>query len=180
MKALPIKDFPDYYITDTGDVYSRNYHHTGRIKKIKTYKNKWGYERIVLSKYNKKTHFSIHRLVAIAFIPNPENKPQVNHKNGVKTDNKVSNLEWVSRKENIQHSYKTLHRKANMPWKDKFGALHPRSKIIQQIKNGKTIAEFYGANEAERKTGISHSNIIACCKGRLNYTGGYQWKYKRC
>ena len=120
----------------------------------------------------------VHRLVAEAFIPNPEHKLCVNHINGVKTDNRTENLEWCTYSENEIHKHKVLGVPANKTMLGKVGKDNPFSKIVLQIKDGSIVAEFYGTCEAERQTGISHSNIIACCKGRLAKTGGYEWKYK--
>lgn len=180
VKALQIKDFPDYYITDTGYVYSRKYHpirnKNNRIKKIKSWLSKHGYLIIDLFKEKHKIHKPIHRLVAEAFIPNPENKPEINHKNGIKTDNRVENLEWCSYTENLIHAYNILGR--TKTWKNKFGKNHNRSKTILQIKNRINIAEFGSLLEAERETGIHHSSISMCCHHKRLYAGGFQWKYK--
>ena len=177
MKAFQIKDFPNYYITDTGDVYSRNYLRTGRIKKLKPIKNK-GYFKIALYKNNKEMFFQVHRLVAEAFIPNPENKPQVNHKNGDKTDNRVQNLEWCSCKENIIHAYRVLgiNKMHKTNWQKKGG--HPKAKTVLQIKDGAIVAEYYGTREAHRLTNINQGHIAACCRGERKSAGGYEWRYK--
>lgn len=176
-KAFQIKDFPNYYATDNGDIYSRNYLGTGRIKKLLPNQDGSGYYYINLYKNNKRYNKHIHRLIAETFILNPENKPQVNHKNGIKTDNRVENLEWVTASENINHAYKVLGRKGVRL--GKFGKNCPmHTKIIQQIKNGKIISEYYGICEAERKTGIYFTNIWSCCKGIRKTAGGYSWKYK--
>lgn len=182
MKAFPIKDFSDYYITNTGCVYSR--HSTkyknpqGRIKKLHPCLQRDGYLLVLLYKNNTRFMKLVHRLVAEVFIPNPKNKPQVNHKNGIKTDNRVENLEWVSRSENIQHAYKVLHRKPSVPMLGRRGKKNPKANIILQIKDGNIIAKFYGSSEASRITGINNSHICQCCRKERKTAGGYQWKYK--
>ena len=172
-KAFPIKNFPNYYVTDTGDVYSMNYGRTGRIKKLKLANHSTGYLTVWLP--GKGTVF-VHRLVAETFLPNPENKPQVNHKNGIKNDNRVENLEFVTRSENMLHAFRILGIKK--PWLGKFGKQHNTSKPIVQIKDGVIIAEFGGLCEAARQTKIHEPSICMVCSKKRKSAGGYQWKYK--
>lgn len=173
-RALQIKNYPEYYVTDTGDVYSRNYRNTGRVKKMSPVKRPDGYLRVML----KGRAYYVHCLVAEAFIPNPENKSQVNHKDGNKANNAVTNLEWTSRSENVRHAYDVLHRKA--PYQGKLGKKDPKARIVQQIdKQGNIVAEYYGIGEAERETGVSKINISKCCLGKINTAKGFVWRYKK-
>lgn len=180
VRALQIKDFPNYYVTENGDVYSRNYNHTGRIKKLTPHKNYKGY---LWTHLGKSKMYYVHRLVAETFIPNPENKPQINHINGIKEDNRVENLEWCTNSENQKHAYKVLHRTNNFLGKrylaGKCGKDSKSSKPVQQIKDGVVIREFYGASEAGRMLNIHSSGIRDCCRGRQKTAGGYEWRYKK-
>lgn len=169
-----IKDFPNYFVDTAGNVYSKKY-----TKKLHLCKGSSGYYIVSLCNENTKKSFSVHRLVAEAFIPNPENKPQVNHKNGIKTDNRAENLEWCSASENIIHAYKKLGFVNPKGMLGKLGINNKCSKIVQQIYNKKIVAEFYGTLEAERITGISHSNISYCCNNKRKSAGGFQWCYKK-
>ena len=151
IKALRIKDFPEYTTTKTYtltefcNLLNITYQDTlvmqvieqtttGRIKKIISVKCN-SYRAITLCNNKTKTRKLVHRLVAETFIPNPEKLSEVNHKNGIKTDNRVENLEWVTHADNIKHSYSVLGRKG--AWFGKKDKLCPFSKIVQQIKNGK-------------------------------------------
>ena len=147
----------------------------GKMLKLHTDINK--YISIILSNNKITKRIKIHRLVAIAFIPNPENKPCINHKNGIKSDNRVENLEWVTHKENMKHLYDILKHKST--WIGKFGAEHPNSKpVIQYNKKHQYIAEYAGILEAERATNVRRQNIGHCCHFRLKSAGGFIWEFK--
>ncbi len=135
---------------------------TKELKILKQYKNRYGYMYVCLYKNGKPKKHTVHRLVAEAFIPNPDNKPEVNHKYGIKTDNRATELEWTTKSENIKHSYKTLNKKNY-------------TKQVICIETGKVYDSLL---EASKECGCSKNHISDCCRGKRNTTGGYHWKYK--
>lgn len=124
--------------------------------------------------YQEKT-YSLHRLVATLFVPNPLNLPEVNHEDGNKLNNNYTNLKWVTRPENVSHAYATgLNPGA---WTGKTGAKHFKSKAVLQLKEGVIIGEFGSIREAGRKTGIDSKHINDIVRGKGVTAGGYNWQY---
>lgn len=154
-----------YQVSDNGNVRRKEKYKAvpGVLRPIKMPN---GYLSVDLSYKCKIKRFGIHRLVAMAFIPNPDGLPQINHKNEIKTDNRVENLEWCS--QGYNNNYGTA----------RFRASVTQSKpVVQLTIDGKKIREFYGMHEAERETGIYVQNIHKCCIGVYKTAGGYKWKY---
>lgn len=133
------------------------------------------YVLVSLCKKKKYKTILVHRLVAQAFIPNSENKPQVNHINGVKTDNCVENLEWCSSSDNHKHSYKFLNRKVNKGMKGKLGIHNHLSRSVMQIKDNEIIKIFDSIATAFRETKIRH--ISECANKKANMAGGFVWRF---
>lgn len=162
-----------YQISNFGAVKSK--------KNLKANLGKHGYYVVDLYKNNKRKTCLVHRLVAEAFIPNPESKPQVNHKDGIKINNNLSNLEWVTRSENIKHAFDVLGWKNNfqnnnpMTSLGKFGKHHPASKPVVAIFNGVSI-RYESATELVKK-GFSSSKISECCSGKRKTHKGYMFNY---
>ena len=151
----------------------------GRVKSLKFWKEKIlkpkktnGYLLVSLYKDGHTKQLLVHRLVAEAFIPNPQGLETVNHKDEVKTNNVASNLEWMSQKDNL--NYGTRNKRAGEALIN-----HPKeSKQVQKFdKQGNILATFPSINEALRVTGIDKGNISKCCLGKLKSAGGYVWKY---
>ena len=130
-------------------------------------------------KDNKRKIITIHRLVAKAFIPNPENKPQVNHIDGNKSNNTVDNLEWCTASENTKHAYKYgLEKIYKGIWNCHYGKKsHKRKKVYQYTLDNKLIKIWECAGDANKKLGINIGNIASCCREERNKAGGYKWKY---
>lgn len=168
-----IKEFPNYKISNLGNVLNAVYN-----KPLKPLMQANGrlYVRLYAKNEKSRNRF-ISRLVAIEFISNPENKRTVNHKNGIKTDNRLKNLEWMTHGENTKHGYELgLIAPA---WKGVKGKNNHLSKSVQQLdKDGNIINEFESMSDAEIETGVFCSNISRVCNGTRKYAGGYIWKYK--
>lgn len=140
------------------------------------------YLKVTLSKNNKQRTFRVHILVARAFIPNPENKPEVNHIDGNKKNNKVNNLEWNTRSENELHAYRNGLAKPSNKQKQavaKYAKENYSKKVIQYSLNGEFIKEWNSMHDVWRELGIRPSYICRCCKGLRNQTYGYIWRYKQ-
>lgn len=135
-------------------------------------------------------HYKVHRLVAMAFIPNPENKPEIDHINTNRTDNRVENLHWVSHKENfanpisrknLKHpmSHETREQISNKHKGLWIGGKSPRAKeIVQLTKDGKMIKIWESISDAGRFLNVNRGNISKCLKGQLKTAYGFKWKYK--
>lgn len=179
-----IEGFEGYYkVSNQGRILAleRNVSERQRRKeKIRqTTIQKDGYAKIILYKEFTYKAFMAHRLVAKAFVGNPENKPHVNHINSIRDDNRAENLEWVTSSENALHGYRYGNRKPYAHWTGRKGKDHYASKtVIQMTTNKVFINEFAGTREAQRKTGICQATISNCCLGKLNIAGGYYWEYK--
>lgn len=151
-----------YQISNFGNIRSIYYNY----KNLRPCKNKDGY--YIIRFLDKKTKaFLVHRLVGRTFIPNPFNKPQINHKNGIKTDNRVENLEWVTPKENTDHAIKN----------GLFSKLNNKKPILQYSNNWELIKKWSCAAEVERLLGIKHQDIGKCCSEKRKSAGGFRWKY---
>ena len=145
-----------YRISDHGRVFSLL-----SKKLLNIYTNSHGYQCVYLYLDGHYKNFKVHRLVAVAFVPNPYNLPQVNHKNEDKTYNYYTNLEWCSAAYNNNYGTRTLR------------AAITNARPVVCIE---TNIIYWGAREAARQVGI-HNHISECCNGKRKSCGGYHWRW---
>jgi len=132
-----------------------------------------GYLQVRFSKDGKQKTFKVHRLVALAFIPNPLGLPEVNHKDEDKTNNCVGNLEWCDHLYNIRYGT-GIRRNANIHTNNP-----KRSKIVLQLdKEGNLIREWPSISEIKRQLGYNQGHVSECCRGERAHHKGYVWKYR--
>lgn len=182
-----IKDYEGLYqVSNLGRVKSLNYHRTGREEVIQPKKDKCGYFRVYLSKNGKTKTFSVHRLVASAFLENPENKPEVNHKIDTeegKTINivffnedgsinkKKTTIEWCDHEYNINYGTRN-ERAAKARLNGKLS-----KKVLQLSLTGELIREWESTKECGRN-GFDQGHVSACCRGKQKAHKGFCWRYK--
>lgn len=159
----PIKGFEDRYtVSDTGLVFSKL---SGRLLTPKV--DRYGYEVVALSRNRKMWHATVHRLVAMTFIPNPHSLPCVNHKDENKRNNRVDNLEWVTVKEN--DNYGTRNQRM---------AESKKKRPIAQYDMSMNLIRIHpGVKDAHRNTGVNRNSIRDVCQKRRSSAGGYIWGY---
>lgn len=157
----PIKEFPKYFVSNMGRVKSLARYKKGRI--LKSSKSKTGYLRFVLCKNGVVSYFSAHRLVAEAHVPNPQNKPQVNHIDGNKENNNSQNLEWVTQTENMRHAVDTGLKTGLI------GDDHPTAKLskkeVLEIRKKRNRFEVR-LSTLSKEYGVSESQISLIARGK--------------
>lgn len=168
----PIIGYEDYYeVSNLGRIRAVDRTITdknGREKKLHGHmmlqqKQRNGYYSVMLTRGGKKKRISVHRLVGTAFVPNPGNLPEINHKDETRDNNCADNLEWCDRSYNNVYGAKLTNQ------------VKRQSKPVKQMLNGITIAVYPSAMAAYRATGVSQGGISGCCRGELKTSGGYQW-----
>lgn len=165
-----IKDYENLYqVSNLGNVRSLDKYVNGKNSKrlvkgkiLSLFDDKDGYKIINLYKNKKIKQFRVHRLVAEAFIPNPNHLPQINHLDENKENNKINNLQWITLVDNC--NYGTRNQRIS-------------KKVNQYDLNGNYIRTWDSIIQVEKKLNIFHSRIIEVCKGQRRQIGGYKWRY---
>ena len=171
-----VKDNNRYAVSCDGEVLCWNWYKGEKPRICRLNADGDGYLMVGIDGILKK----VHRLVAWAFIPNPQNKKDVDHINTVRTDNRVENLRWATRKENCNNPLSVKHysENARKPMRGKFGDdNHSSISIVQLSLDGQFIKKWAAAAEVERELGISHQSIAKCCRGYYKSAGGFRWVY---
>lgn len=174
-KWVPIKGFEHlYHISNYGRIKSlkKQYRNgTGGLivldkRILKQTLNKKGYLRIRITDGNKKYTFRVHRLVAEAFVPNPKNKPEVNHINEIKTDNNFRNLNWLTRKENMLHGTTPIRISKTV------------GKPVSCFTKEGVFVKTYYSIKSTSEDGFSENSVCSCVNGKQKSHKGFLWKYE--
>lgn len=163
---VEIKEFNGLYFIDNKGIIYRYRH--GKLITMKTTINYRGYVAVLLYKNGKQVYRLVHRLLAQTFLSNPTNLPQVNHKDGNKTNNNLNNLEWCTASQNIKHAFETGLRPNSI------GDKHHNSRQVMCIDTGVIYDTLKDAASSINK---NTNDIWRVCSGKRKTTGGYRWKY---
>lgn len=164
-----------YQISNMGRIKSLSrYRYCGKLNskpqlmdmKIMKPSIRGGYEIVSISREGKVESFSVHRLVGKHFIPNPNNYPEINHKDEVKTNNNVNNLEWCTKAYNMK--YGTLGERISKSL----------SKIVHQYDLDNNLVNIWSSTREVNEHGFHHSNVASCCRGERKTHKGFVWKYE--
>ena len=177
-ECLPIEGYEELYqVSNFGRVKSLNYNKTKQEKILKSCSDKNGYQQVSLCKDGKVNKVLVHRLVASAFIDNSNNHVEVNHIDEIKTNNHVSNLEWCTRKYNINYGNRNERHSKAMIGKNS-GKDNPTSKQVIQLTLDNQIVKIWDCmNDVQRELGYNSAHISECCKGKRKTSNGYKWCY---
>lgn len=178
-----------YEVSNTGKVRSNNYLGHGKQQELSLSKDHKGYLRVRIFKNGSRPTIKVHREVAKAFIPNPENKPEVNHKDGNKENNHVGNLEWATPGENTAHAYASGLKEKTRERCRQMGSTAGRAALAKEREKRKTpvtatrlsdgaIFEFTSQADAAEKTGALQPNIHKVLKGTRKSANGFTFKRK--
>lgn len=181
-----IPECPGYQASNTGFIkslarYVKHPKGSQKLVKERVMKNQKGTNGYFIVGISKKgvTHSkTVHRLIARAFIPNPKKRPEVNHKDGNKKNNVVSNLEWATVSENRFHAFRTGLQKAPYSMRGKKDGLCCHSIPVFQVLSNGCKVKFASATTAERKLGVSRRGISQSARGLQDYAGGFKWEYE--
>lgn len=197
----PIKGYEGkYYISNKGNVLAENYERSGKSKLLKPTLTTTGYLKVELWVGSKRKTYRLHRLIAEAFIPNPQNKQFIDHINTIKTDNRIENLRWVTRSENMNNpltkkkiSESSKGRKVSIETRQKlsYATKHRKNAEAIFIKMQKASVEackkkvicietgiiYESAREASKCTGASYKSISRVCLGQRKSTKDFHWKF---
>jgi len=164
-----------YQASTKGRIKSLRFRNSSHSRILKQSKQKQGY--LILHLCNDKPKlYRVNRLIALTFIPNPENKYATNHKDGVKSNNYVTNLEWATKSENETHKHRVLGQPGTMT--GRVGKDNPKSREINQLLlSGEFLCKWDNSRSIQQALGFDFRNVYACCRGWRKSAYGYKWKF---
>lgn len=167
-----------YRVSNLGNILSLNYKHRGYPKQLTPKINNKGYAWVELRKNKTPKQISVHRLVAMAFLDNPDNLPEVNHKDENPLNNRLDNLEWCSRIHNIRYSLQLHPSRMAKPKPPKSRVNHKWNERVRQMDTeGKIIREYIHLGEVKHALKKNEYGVRECCLGKRKTAYGYRWEF---